>query len=871
MERDTGQNKLMMTDGRHRHDSPDEPIGGLATRRQQPRLYLPLNTSRVPTVPEAPGSPGILGSSVARRTMHDRTRSGPKSPLATPTALPPAAAGEMRSETPGKRHSQVAAWVAETRRVMNADWINRVSHGYGLTEEDTTPVAPSQNRPAISDAMFHRSTSSLSAVPLSSAPLDRKQLSAGNVPRYHTAKEQKPNIRPNTQSIFNVQSTSLVDNNQQDLEDGGDDNDEDQLQSLLSSVKDEDVLELSRMTRGHAEQRRANGMVNGSQGDASFLRLPDASLLEGRSLSETIRRARPVSPYTVSTEDKQDMHISDATWDRSERCKADLKGRYENMYAQMADSNYNPLNRIREQQGERMMHARAASWTGSPRSDQFPDSSRPLSPRLPTIPSPFDSHDGSQQMTPPIERTGHQVDTSLPFAAQHNSTVRQRHTDYHREAIPQIHYEDNDHDDTRSVTSDSHLLRRGRTIAKEIKNVWTQARLKNPLRKAISRKKRTSIGGDIESSTEHASNATTSNVDSASECDLSTVPERSTTNTNNSNHSNHTIATKHKSISQLNKHKLSSNELLEPPVKPSPKSLVDTRDVVESTLAQVARKALSDRQAPNFPRLQFMSADRRLSWNQALEAAIDPYAVPMSAKSLNDPEEFRKAVMSERVSRLFARFYERETHDNYFRMLRLVSIQDVLVELDITLLESQRKIFGEFGELVKQVQSDEDDIKEFNAHYSTIYRNDMKPLEYYINKNNTSLALARDKSNRSASVYTLIDRLNSRHADVHGQLHEVSDYRQRLTNHTRDAMSRINSLSQTSSLCFQQLNMLVDEHQRFITSHHSYWMDVFYLFVSYVLAGAAYGLWLIALLFIYIRRILSIPRNLLTPSTRRRS
>jgi hypothetical protein len=72
-----------------RYGETNELVGGLATRRQQPRLYLPLNTSRVPSVPEAPGSPRILGSSVARRNMHNRVQSIPKSPLATSTASSP--------------------------------------------------------------------------------------------------------------------------------------------------------------------------------------------------------------------------------------------------------------------------------------------------------------------------------------------------------------------------------------------------------------------------------------------------------------------------------------------------------------------------------------------------------------------------------------------------------------------------------------------------------------------------------------------------------------------------------------------------------------------------------------------------------------
>ncbi|KAI8056746.1 hypothetical protein BDF22DRAFT_667753 [Syncephalis plumigaleata] len=832
----------------------------------------------------------------------------PRSPLATPTASLPsqaaaAATEEVRPQTPGKRHSQVAAWVAETQRVMNADWINRVSHGYGLNEETATassslslPPSRHRERPAITGTLFQRSLSSRSDVVDSKPiPLTRKQLSAGNIPQkpMMTGKSISRDVPVSSNKLDDVSYRPSGDNNdnrhieEDDEDDDDDEEDENQLQSLLSSVRDEDVLQLSRMTRGHAEQRRANGMNAGSGMDPPAI---SYSLHEDSSNHGGVRRSRPVSPYATLSADSrtQELQVSDATLDRSERCKADLNGRYANMYAQMADhNNYNPLSRIREQQKQQQkqqqerlqMHTRAASWTGSPRSDRFPDSARPISPKL-----PIQSHAtnrGYRQMdhlTPPIEAVEHATDTNIPFAlSHHNSTVKYQGVDFNRENPNAVHNDDDDADDAddvRSVTSDSHLIRRGRTIAREIKHVLTHARLKNPLRKAITRKNDFS-GNDVESGTEHASNATTSNVDSASEGDLpmATPQELVHNNQQQSLNKRNTIAHFQQGVKPWISESTDQHDIT------SSKSLTDPQDIVESSLTQVARKALSDRQMSSYPRLQFVPADRRLSWNQALEAAVDASAMPVNTKSLNDPEEFRKAVMSDRVSRLFARFYEREAHDNYFRMRRLITVQDTLVELDITLLEAQRKIFGEFSELVKQLQSDMDETRETRKHYLDDYNQDIESIKQYQNTKGISSSNSNNTLDGSmsynyllpASIATLIDQLNSRHADIYEQLHEVSDCQKRLTSHTRDTMSRTNSLSQTSSLCFQQLNILIDEHQRFVTSYHSYWMDVFYSFISYVLAGTAYGFWLIALFIIYIRRILLLPRNLLTPSTRRRS
>jgi hypothetical protein len=61
--------------------------------------------------------------------------------------------------------------------------------------------------------------------------------------------------------------------------------------------------------------------------------------------------------------------------------------------------------------------------------------------------------------------------------------------------------------------------------------------------------------------------------------------------------------------------------------------------------------------------------------------------------------------------------------------------------------------------------------------------------------------------------------------------------------------------------------MLFDEHQRFMATRRSAWMEMVYAVVSYLLEGTAFTFWIVALFFIYLRRILLFPKTFFTQST----
>ncbi|RKP08406.1 hypothetical protein THASP1DRAFT_29785 [Thamnocephalis sphaerospora] len=927
-------------------ESPAVTERELAARRRQPRLFLSLgNHGLGPAVREVAlsGSNGGLataatGSSYAHATIGSPYRRRGESPLAecspsSPLAQPAVALGQAGHGTLGKRHSQVAAWVAETRRMLSTDWVSRVSKGYGLDDDDdddggddsgvngngvstssgkkhglldtgirARPPLPQEFREVAGASVATKQTFAPAAVEAQAGERQSEkdtapQLRQNNI-SHSGANQSNGNPKGYSGRLWEHGYDNSGDkhNTSEAGNDDEDDDDDRQLRMLLSSVRDEEAVHLTRLARGYAEQRRANRTSIGSSVDltnTSAHNRTQESLLPlattGRSASESSQRPpRLQGTPARDTTAESDVHISASTWDRSDRCKTNLQNRYNHIYAQMAEhGNYNPLDERRKKQQQQQQHAASETYSrastpegtviaGSRITSATPAAigraelthlRAPASSRAPAETGAYGKRSILSSMDPDMSNHHH-----------HNNHNNSNEEEEEEGGVDEDDDMDEDEGSSQASSSSRPFQRRGRTLAREIKQVLAHARLKNPLRRAISRTRQRghtrhnqsesdiTVDGEV-GPAENPHDARASGSESGdpmrSSQSMPVLPRDR-------------VAGQPELARRLRSSTLPVVQEKDEPVR-SPKSLDCGNVTFERSPPGEHRKALSEKQMPARSRLRFSGADRPVSLARALESP-DSAAKPVYSRlqALQESEELRSALMSERVVLLFKRFHEQNAYvdtrgDDTFLMRRLIEDQGKLAELEITLRTGKIPMYHEFIELLGHAQTNEREVRQFTESLNNRWAamdglgqrrvrsaimDDMHGGEAHASTG----ILARKDEHRTLTE--LIESLNEHTATFLDQLEEVTQSQRCITEETRGSLARTSGIAQQSGRCFQQLNMLADEHQRFMAAHQGYWMELVYSLVSYLLEGAAFAFWIVALLIIYIRRIILLPKTL---------
>jgi hypothetical protein len=262
-------------------------------------------------------------------------------------------------------------------------------------------------------------------------------------------------------------------------DEAGDDEDA-LLSSMVSKIRDEDALHLTRLARGHAEQKKANRMSLVNLTNTSNL-VPDAiPLAYGRSQSERsdtyyTAASSVYSGYAAQSRPETPIQPSALALDRGERFKRDVAGKYKRLSSQLAQGVYNPLaeRRMRQQQqSEQDVHLASASTDT-------------LNVRLASKSLDTDN-------TPTTHTKTLKTRASAPLCYVANSEETLLNAPLCEQNSVQDRNDEHDELESQSSASGIHQRRRRHKLAKEFKEVLSGKHIKSTLRHAISRTKQVS-------------------------------------------------------------------------------------------------------------------------------------------------------------------------------------------------------------------------------------------------------------------------------------------------------------------------------------------------------------------------------------------